>query len=357
MAYDDLRDWIKTLDKLKEINYIKHEVDSILEMAEIADRVSKSAPPACAAGGPALMFENVKGYPGAKVLMNQFGSERRMCLALGVDSLSEVADRIRELMNLRSPEGFLDKVRMLPMLAEMGKFFPKLVSAKDAPCKQVILREGFSVLDFPILQCWPQDGGRFITLPCVITRDPRSSAGKRNVGMYRMQVYDGQTTGMHWQRQKVAAEHYRERLRQSAEDFPVSYVQIEETRGLSIMATMTTNPTTEPVKAPPVTLTPEAIKKVREIMATQDPVPAGLRLGVVGGGCSGFQYSMSFENQSGMMDKVLNFDDLKVFVDSTSLMYLSGCVVDYVETLEAAGFKFENPNVKSTCGCGSSFSA
>ena len=217
MAYDDLRDWVKTLDRLNEIRYIKHEVDPILEMAEIADRVSKSGPPACAAGGPALLFENVKGYPGAKVLMNQFGSERRMRLALGVDSLNDVADRIRELMNLRSPEGFLDKVRMLPMLAEMGKFFPKLVSAKDAPCKQVILRENFSVLDFPILQCWPQDGGRFITLPCVITRDPRSPAGKRNVGMYRMQVYDGQTTGMHWQRQKVAAEHYRERLRQSAE--------------------------------------------------------------------------------------------------------------------------------------------
>ncbi len=217
MAYDDLRDWIKTLDKAKEIKYIKHEVDPILEIAEIADRVSKSGPPNYAAGGPALLFENVKGYPGAKVLMNQFGSERRMRLALGVDSLSEVADRIRELMNLRSPEGFLDKVRMLPMLAEMGKFFPKLVAAKDAPCKEVILRENFNVLDFPILQCWPQDGGRFITLPCVVTRDPRSPAGKRNVGMYRMQVYDGQTTGMHWQRQKVAAEHYRERLRQSAE--------------------------------------------------------------------------------------------------------------------------------------------
>jgi 4-hydroxy-3-polyprenylbenzoate decarboxylase len=217
VAYDDLRDWIKALDKAKELKYIKHEVDPILEMAEIADRVSKIAPPAHAAGGPALLFENVKGYPGAKVLMNQFGSERRMRLALGVDSLNEVADRIRELMNLRSPEGFLDKVRMLPMLAEMGKFFPKLVSAKDAPCKQVILRENFSVLDFPILQCWPGDGGRFITLPCVITRDPRNPAGKRNVGMYRMQVYDGQTTGMHWQRQKVAAEHYRDRLRQSAE--------------------------------------------------------------------------------------------------------------------------------------------
>ncbi len=128
------------------------------------------------------------------------------------------------------------------------------------------------------------------------------------------------------------------------------------------MATITTTPAsetpaTEAVKAPPVTLTPQAVAKVREIMATQDPVPAGLRLGVVGGGCSGFQYSMSFENQAGMMDKVLNFDDLKVFVDSTSLMYLNGCVVDYLETLDASGFKFENPNTKSTCGCGSSFNA
>ena len=113
-----------------------------------------------------------------------------------------------------------------------------------------------------------------------------------------------------------------------------------------------------PVAAPstPVNLTDAAIGKVREIMATQDPIPAGLRIGVVGGGCSGFQYSMSFENQSGMMDKVMKFDDLKVFVDATSAMYLNGCVVDYVETLEAAGFKFENPTVKSTCGCGSSFS-
>jgi iron-sulfur cluster assembly accessory protein len=108
--------------------------------------------------------------------------------------------------------------------------------------------------------------------------------------------------------------------------------------------------------AAPLTLTPQAVSKVNEIMATQDPLPAGLRIGVVGGGCSGFQYSMSFENQAGMMDKVLKFGDLKVFVDATSLMYLNGCVVDYVETLEAAGFKFDNPSVKSTCGCGSSFS-
>ena len=105
-----------------------------------------------------------------------------------------------------------------------------------------------------------------------------------------------------------------------------------------------------------LSMSPTAIAKVKEIMAQQDPVPAGLRMGVVGGGCSGFSYSMSFENSAGMMDKVLTFEGLKVFVDATSMMYLAGCNVDYVETLEGAGFKFENPNVKSTCGCGSSFS-
>ena len=122
------------------------------------------------------------------------------------------------------------------------------------------------------------------------------------------------------------------------------------------MATTTVpNIETPSTKKYPVQLTPTAVAKVKEIMAQQNPVPAGLRVGVVGGGCSGFQYSMSFENQAGMMDKVFKFDDLKVFVDATSLMYLNGCVVDYVETLEAAGFKFDNPAVKSTCGCGSSF--
>ncbi len=121
-------------------------------------------------------------------------------------------------------------------------------------------------------------------------------------------------------------------------------------------ATVTPEVVEAPAPTAPVKLTDAAIGKVKEIMASQDPIPAGLRIGVVGGGCSGFQYSMSFENQSGMMDKVLKFDDLKVFVDATSAMYLNGCTVDYVETLEAAGFKFDNPTVKSTCGCGSSFS-
>ncbi len=149
------------------------------------------------------------------MLINQFGSERRMALALGVDKLDEIAERITGLMNVKAPEGLLDKLKMLPQLGALTSAFPKTVSAKDAPCKEVILREDFDLNAFPILKCWPHDGGRFITLPCVHTRDPRS--GKRNIGMYRMQVYDGQTTGMHWQRQKVAAEHYREALRAAAE--------------------------------------------------------------------------------------------------------------------------------------------
>lgn len=234
MAYDDLRDWIKALDRAGELKRVREEVDPVLEMAEIADRASKSGTKGAGKGrepgGPALLFERVKGYPGATVLMNQFGSERRMKLALGVDSLDEVTGRIRALLEVKSPEGFIEKLKMLPVLAEVGKFFPKTVVAKDAPCKEVIKREGFSVLDFPVLQCWPGDTGRFITLPCVVTRDPKT--GKRNVGMYRMQVYDGQTTGMHWQRQKNAAEHLRERLRAAAGSDATAHVSaMAETAG------------------------------------------------------------------------------------------------------------------------------
>ena len=215
-AYNDLREWTAALEKAGELKRIKTEVDPILEITEITDRVSKSDRSSdqknFLPGGSALLFENVKGHPGGKVLINQFGSERRMRLALGVDSLDEIAERIKLLMNVKSPEGLLEKIKMLPMLADMGKFFPKAVPT--GPCKEVIKRDKFSLLDFPILKCWPQDAGRFITLPCVITRDPRT--GKRNVGMYRMQVYDERTTGMHWQRQKVAAEHYRNMLRAAA---------------------------------------------------------------------------------------------------------------------------------------------
>ena len=138
-----------------------------------------------------------------------------LALALGVEKVDEIAGRITGIMNVKPPSGgLLDKLKMLPQLAELGNVFPKTVSTRDAKCKEVILRDGFDLNAFPILKCWPHDGGRFITLPCVHTKDPRT--GKRNIGMYRMQVYDGQTTGMHWQRQKVAAEHYREALRTAA---------------------------------------------------------------------------------------------------------------------------------------------
>jgi 4-hydroxy-3-polyprenylbenzoate decarboxylase len=229
LAYDDLRDWIKTLEKQGELRRIREEVSPELEITEITDRVSKMGARSgarggenkFAPGGPALLFENVKGHPGHKVLINQFGSQRRMALALGVERIEEIADRISALMHLKAPEGLFDKLKMLPQLGALTSAFPKTVSAKDARCKDVILnpkdnggRDNFDLNAFPILKCWPHDGGRFITLPCVHTRDPRS--GKRNIGMYRMQVYDGQTTGMHWQRQKVAAEHYREAMRAAA---------------------------------------------------------------------------------------------------------------------------------------------
>jgi 4-hydroxy-3-polyprenylbenzoate decarboxylase len=214
VAYNDLREWIAALERAGELKRIRTEVDPVLEITEIADRVSKGAARSYGRpGGPALLFENAKGARGVPVLINQFGSERRMQMALSVDRLDEIADRIRELLNMKSPEGFLEKLKMLPMLADMGKFFPKTVAG--GPCKEVIKKEHFSLLDFPVLKCWPEDAGRFITLPCVITRDPRT--GKRNVGMYRMQIYDATTAGMHWQRQKVAAEHYRERLRAGAQ--------------------------------------------------------------------------------------------------------------------------------------------
>ena len=217
MAYNDLREWMAALESAGELKRIKTEVDPVLEIAEITDRVSKGSFAGAGARatlkprGPALLFENPKGSP-IPVLINQFGSERRMRMALGVDSLDEVANRIRQFMDVKSPQGFLDKVKMLPMLAEMGKFFPKTVAT--GPCKEVIRKDNFDLKHLPILQCWPQDAGRFITLPCVVTRDPKT--GKRNVGMYRMQVYDGQSTGMHWQRQKIGAEHYREMLRREA---------------------------------------------------------------------------------------------------------------------------------------------
>jgi 4-hydroxy-3-polyprenylbenzoate decarboxylase len=223
VAFEDLRQWIAALERKGQLKRVQAQVDPVLEIAEITDRVSKAhlwGQPSSAVrrgeagqpGGPALLFNNLKGHSGSQLLINQFGSDARMKMAVGVDSYDEIASRIRMFMDVKSPQGFLDKIKMLPLLTEAGKFFPRTVNT--GPCKEVIKRDNFSLFDFPILQCWPKDAGRFITLPCVTTRDPRS--GKRNLGMYRMQIYDEHTTGMHWQRQKVAAEHARERMRLAA---------------------------------------------------------------------------------------------------------------------------------------------
>ncbi len=215
MAYKDLRAWIARLDKEGELVTIKEPVSPYLEMAEIADRAAKLNTPKYGPGGPALLFENITGHPGARTLMNQFGSERRMKLALNVDSLDGIADRIRTLLHPPTPVSFLDKLKLLPTLAEVGSYFPKLIDRSQAACKEVILKgDAVDLSKLPVLTTWPQDGGPFITLPCVITQDAKSK--KRNVGMYRMQVYDRNSTGMHWQRQKNAAEQLRDRARAAA---------------------------------------------------------------------------------------------------------------------------------------------
>ncbi len=197
MAYKDLRAFLKKLEKEGELKRITAEVDWKLEVTEITDRVTKQ-------GGPALLFENIKGSK-VPLAINLFGTHRRMNLALEVNELQEVADRISGFIDFKTPSGLVDKLKMLPKLGELGAFFPKTV--KSGPCKEVVKREGFSLLDFPIIQCWPQDAGRFITFPLVFTRNPET--GKRNVGVYRMQVFDERTTGMHWQTQKHGAEHFR----------------------------------------------------------------------------------------------------------------------------------------------------
>ena len=201
MAYDDLREFIRALEKHGELKRIPFEVDPYLEITEFADRSVKS-------GGPALLFEKPKGSD-IPVLINAFASMRRMEIALEVSSVEEIAGRISELLAMQKPEGLLGKLKMLPKLADLASIFPKTVSS--GPCKDVIRREGkFDLNYFPILQCWPQDAGRFITLPMVFSRNP--DTGKRNCGCYRLQVFDGTTTGMHWQTHKQGAEHYR-RLR------------------------------------------------------------------------------------------------------------------------------------------------
>lgn len=192
-----LRDWIATLEKAGELVRIDAPVDPYLEITEITDRVTK-------AGGPALLFTNVVGSR-LPVLINQFGSARRMNMALGTDSLDALGERIETLLDLQPPQGVVAKVKALGKLKELASFSTKMV--RDAPCQEVWLDAPDLDL-LPILTCWPDDGGPFVTLPLVFSRDPVT--GARNCGMYRIQKMDATTAMMHWQIHKDGAAHLRD---------------------------------------------------------------------------------------------------------------------------------------------------
>ena len=200
MKFKDLREFISFLEERGELCRVKTPVSCELEITEIADRSVK-------AGGPALLFENVDGYR-QPVLINLYASEQRMAWALGVERLDDLTQRIQGLLELMQgpPPGLVNRLRTLGQLIHMGSFQTKTV--RNAPCQQVVLSEAeVDLFQFPILKCWPLDGGRYITLPLVITKDPET--GVQNYGIYRLQVYDARTTGMHWQTHKVGASHYR----------------------------------------------------------------------------------------------------------------------------------------------------
>ncbi len=197
MAFDDLRDWIDHLRRHGELVEVAAEVDPYLEIAEITDRVTK-------AGGPALLFTNVRGSR-MPLLINQFGTERRMCMAFDSPSLDSVADKLADVLEMQPPQGIVEKVRGLQKLKSIADSRPKTV--RRAPCQEVVLEGDDASLDLlPIQKCWPDDAAPFVTLPAVITHDPRT--GMRNVGMYRMQKLGPRATAMHWQIHKDGRADY-----------------------------------------------------------------------------------------------------------------------------------------------------
>ena len=213
MKFKDLREYIAFLEQKGDLRRVSTPVNFELEITEIADRVVQS-------GGPALLFENVVGYD-TPVLINMFTSDQRMAWALGVDHVDDLVARMHGLLQLMQgpPEGLLNKLRTLGQLVHLGSFRPKTV--RNAPCQEVVLQGAqVDLYQFPILKCWPEDGGRYITLPLVITKDPET--GVQNYGIYRMQVYDARTTGMHWQTHKVGAHHYRISQEQQLEKLEVA---------------------------------------------------------------------------------------------------------------------------------------
>jgi 4-hydroxy-3-polyprenylbenzoate decarboxylase len=213
--YTNLAKYIDLLEREGELLRIKERVDPVLEIAEITDRVSKSE-----GGGKALLFENTgTGFP---VITKMFGSKRRMALAIGVESLDEIAERIEGLLDSAlSPKGSLgQKLQAVSLLTDVARWFPKTVKGRGE-CQQVVLKGEEARLSLlPVLKCWPHDGGRFVTLPLVHTTHPET--GARNVGMYRMQVMDNHTTGMHWHIHKTGARHYDAYRKAGIERMPVS---------------------------------------------------------------------------------------------------------------------------------------
>ena len=215
MAYKNLSEFIRALEKAGELVRIKTPVDPELEITEITDRVSKTP-----GGGKALLFENVKGSK-IPVLINTFGSYKRMALAMGCKGIREPAEIITELLETTQiPKSLSGKSRLLGRLIDLSKIPPKIVGR--GACQEIVLRgDAVKLSDLPILKCWPKDGGRFITLPLVFTKDPET--GKRNVGVYRMHVYDDRTTGMHWQTQKDGAVH-SEKMKRRGQKMEVAVV-------------------------------------------------------------------------------------------------------------------------------------
>ena len=202
MAYTDFQDFLARLEREGELKRIAAPIDPYLEITEVSDRVMKMP-----GGGPALLFEHPTGK-NIPLAINVFGSYKRMSMALGVDDMEEIACEIADLLKPEVPRGMLNAAReLLPKLAVLAKMPPRHEKG-DGRCQEVVLLGDDIDLDkFPILHCWPDDGGRYITLPLVFTHDPNN--GKRNVGMYRVQVFDKRTTAMHWQMHKVGAEHAR----------------------------------------------------------------------------------------------------------------------------------------------------
>lgn len=201
MAYRNQQHFIDTLEKAGELIRIKTFVDPRLEMAEITDRVSKTP-----GGGKALLFENT-GYS-MPVLMNAYGSEKRICLALGVNHLDDTAKEIENLFKLLAApkENIIDKLKLLPKLGQFASWMPKSKGGRGE-CQEVVMKNP-DITKLPVITCWPKDGGPFVTLPIIHTRDPHTKS--RNVGMYRMQVFGPTLTAMHWHKHKVSAKHFNE---------------------------------------------------------------------------------------------------------------------------------------------------